>query len=312
VHYGASLPRNGSREILWDTGFLQIDPNGEFPWGDPTANEVEIWYSNRSRIAVQLVAPDGEETEWINPGNDSAAHRFAGGEEVIISSDPQTAWDGAACIYLRLNPGGERNWIRCGTWTIGLRALAVGDSEPDKGVRFDAWIERTIPDPGEDDRELWSRFVDYDRNAAITLTTPSTARRAITVASCDSNEMPKISDFSSRGKTRDERYKPEIAAPGKSVFSTNAGAGSGEPPAPARKEMYGTSMAAPHIAGVVARLLARQHYLTWEEIRDLLVRSAVLPAGVLPAGVEPPWEGQWGYGRVNAARAMQLLEARLR
>jgi hypothetical protein len=71
-------------------------------------------------------------------------------------------------------------------------------------------------------------------------------------------------------------------------------------------------MAAPHIAGVVARLLARQHYLTWEEIRDLLVRSAVLPAGVLPAGVEPPWEGQWGYGRVNAARAMQLLEARLR
>jgi subtilisin family serine protease len=304
VHYGNWLAQGDSKDIRWDTGYLQRAPNGQFFWGDPTANEVEIWYSNRSRIEVQLVAPDdGETTPWIRPDTD-AEYRFARGETAIINSDAETPWKGAACIYIRLEPsGGGRKWIRCGRWIIRVRALEVAASEPAEGVRFDAWIERTIPDPGEGDRDLWSRFADYDRDSAITLTTPSTARCAITVASCDNSEVPNISEFSSQGRTRDQREKPEITAPGEQVFSSNAGAGLGDPVVPARQAMGGTSMAAPHITGIVARLLARRPNLGCEEIRELLVKSASLPNGV--AG---PWHRQWGHGRVNVAEAMRLLE----
>lgn len=308
IHYGGWLPAGERVDVLWETGFLQVDPNGEFPWGDPTANEVEVWYSNRSKLKVELIAPgDQQSTGWVEPGGEPEPFPFAGGEEALISSDQDTPWDGAARIHIRLNPGGERNWIRCGTWIIRLHAVAAGVDEPESGVRFDAWIERTIPDPGDAQWERWSRFVDYDRNKAITLTTPSTARRAITVASCDSSAVPTISPFSSRGGTRDGRRKPEIAAPGQAVTSSNAGAGQGNPPAATRRTLQGTSMAAPHITGIVARLLSRNHYLTWSEIRDLLEKSATLPAGV-----RGPWHPQWGFGRVDAAKALWLLEERMR
>jgi subtilisin family serine protease len=308
IHYGGWVRQGQRADIRWDIGYLQTDANGEFPWGDPTTNEVEIWYSNQCKLRVELVAPgDNQAYGWIEPDAEPVPYRFDGGEQAIISSDQQTPWEGAARIHIRLSPGGTRNWIRCGTWIIRLQAMEVSASEAAQGVRLDAWIERTIPDPGDADWELWSRFRDYDRNSAITLTTPSTARRVIAVASCNSSEPLAISQFSGRGGTRDGRDKPEIAAPGDRVTSANAGAGRGNPPAPARRVLQGTSMAAPHVTGIVARLLSRQHYLTWGEIRDLLVSAATLPQGT--AG---PWHPQWGHGRVDAAKAMRLLEERLR
>ena len=64
-------------------------------------------------------------------------------------------------------------------------------------------------------------------------------------------------------------------------------------------------MSAPHVTGVVARLLSRHRYLTADEIRTILVDSANKPAGVVD------WDPKWGYGTVDAARAMQLLDEML-
>jgi subtilisin family serine protease len=119
--------------------------------------------------------------------------------------------------------------------------------------------------------------------------------------------IEKISDFSGRGGTRDGRNKPELTAPGDSIFSSNAGAGEKENGAvrPARAKMRGTSMSAPHVTGVVARLLSRQRYLTAQEIRDILVDSATKPEGVTG------WDHKWGYGVVNAEKAMEILNKKL-
>jgi subtilisin family serine protease len=170
-------------------------------------------------------------------------------------------------------------------------------------VRFDAWIERTVPDPGMVEPELWSRFADYDPNEAITLTTPATARSAITVASCPTAGAVRASPFSSRGPTRDRRDKPEIAAPGELIESSGAGARA-DNGLPLRVAMEGTSMAAPHVTGVVARLLGRQHDLRAERIRELLVKSAVRPTG-------SDWDRNRGHGKVDAEAAMKLLERSL-
>src|SRR5205814_5937388 len=123
-----------------------------------------------------------------------------------------------------------------------------------------------------------SRFTPKHRNprTAITLTTPGTARRAITVASCrnDDSLQVGISRTSGRGPTRDARRKPELTAPGEPVVSTRASPAPGESP---HWALSGTSMAAPHVAGVVARMLGRNAYLMAEEIRDILVRTAARP-----------------------------------
>ena len=57
-------------------------------------------------------------------------------------------------------------------------------------------------------------------------------------------------------------------------------------------------MSAPHVAGVVARILGRNAFLTTAEIQDLLIKSAS----------RARWHPKWGHGRVDAAKALQLLE----
>lgn len=304
VHYGDRLKAGASTRVRWNIGWLQEEDDGHaFPLGDPSTNEVEIWYSNECRLSVQLTSPDDDASPWVDAGA-AETHRFQGGERLFIASDRKTPWGGAARIYLRLSPATRNDTIRYGTWIIGLRAAEVSASEAERGgIRFDAWIERTVPDPGMVEPQLWSRFADYDSAKAITLTTPATARHAITVASCRTAGAVRASSFSSRGPTRDQRRKPEIAAPGEEIDSSGAGARP-DNGLPLRTPMEGTSMAAPHVTGVVARLLSRYNGLDAETIRDLLIGSAIRPA-------EPAWDRNRGYGKVDAEAAMKLLEKSL-
>jgi hypothetical protein len=294
-------------EVRWEIGWVDRpgDDGHEFPQGDPTTNEVEIWYANDCRIAVELIAPrEAAAFGPLHPDSGPVEHVFAEGEQALVVSDQETPWEGAARIYIRLSPGGPDRRIRQGTWIIRLRALKVVAREAEKGVRFDAWIERTIPDPGDTRWHLWSRFADYDRDAAITLTTPGTSHRAITVASCGLGDGAPASEFSSCGPTRDGRRKPEVAAPGEGITSS-AARQSGESGNGSRTSKYGTSMSAPHVTGVVARLLTRHNYLRVDEIRTLLVNTAT------PPGRRQAWDRSLGYGKVNAAAAMKALENKL-
>jgi hypothetical protein len=50
-------------------------------------------------------------------------------------------------------------------------------------------------------------------------------------------------------------------------------------------------------------MLGLNAYLTAEEIRDLLIRSATPPRGGTPG----QWHPKWGYGKLNAARAVELV-----
>jgi subtilisin family serine protease len=222
------------------------------------------------------------------------------GNEVIIASSTETPWRGDAQIHIDLKRG-QRNGIRAGTWKIELEAL-----KPDgAGMRFDAWIERT-PGPGR--QRMPSHFKTAAENR-ITLTTPGTARRVITVGSYDDKDIPQeeMSTFSGRGKTRDGREKPEIVAPGHTIYLADK-VGDGGSDRFETAGYRGTSMAAPHVTGVVARLLSRHEYLFATEIRDILMRSATPIAGI----GKGKWDPKWGYGRLNALAAMQLLDEQIR
>lgn len=78
-----------------------------------------------------------------------------------------------------------------------------------------------------------------------------------------------IANFSSKGpRSLDALLKPEIAAPGNLVISAAMGGGSKV------VQMSGTSMAAPHMAGVMALLKQRHPTLTSAELKSLAMSTA--------------------------------------
>ncbi len=103
----------------------------------------------------------------------------------------------------------------------------------------------------------------------VTINDPGNADLAITVGSTH-RDMPHVygvSYFSSKGPTGDGRDKPDLVAPGEKILSCAAGAIREEAKASAERdcqyvENSGTSMAAPHVSGVIAAFLStRQEFI---------------------------------------------------
>ncbi|HYK02340.1 MAG TPA: S8 family serine peptidase [Thermoanaerobaculia bacterium] len=114
---------------------------------------------------------------------------------------------------------------------------------------------------------------------------PGTARTAITVGAV--TDAGVMTSFSSRGPAPALlTFKPDVVAPGYEVLSARMGGG--------LMRLSGTSMAAPHVAGVAALLTELHPGWTPADIRSALVTTAL-------AMPDPPVAR--GAGRVDATRA---------
>ncbi len=93
-----------------------------------------------------------------------------------------------------------------------------------------------------------------------------------------------------------------VAAPGVDILSTRGAARVGGLKVGSRYvRLSGTSMAAPHVAGLAALLLANDPTLTTEEVRWHLELNAHQPG--YPGFEGAPWNPHFGWGRIDAARA---------
>lgn len=111
----------------------------------------------------------------------------------------------------------------------------------------------------------------------VTINDPGNADLAITVGSTH-REMPHIygvSYFSSKGPTGDGRLKPDLVAPGEKIISCDAAVTSDANNAH-YKEDSGTSMAAPHVSGVIAAFLSirREFIGRPERVKDIFMSTA--------------------------------------
>ena len=129
---------------------------------------------------------------------------------------------------------------------------------------------------------------------SISITDPGNTESVITVGSThrDSAHLYGVSYFSSRGPTGDGRLKPDLVAPGEKIVSTI--------PAGETKRMDGTSMAAPHVSGAAALLLARYGELIGRptRVKEILCKTAT------DLGRERYFQGA---GMVDALRALQSV-----
>jgi len=117
----------------------------------------------------------------------------------------------------------------------------------------------------------------------LTINDPGNAELAITVGSTH-RDMPHVygvSYFSSKGPTGDGRPKPDLVAPGEKILSCAAGERRSDAMSKAGAdcdyvEDSGTSMAAPHVSGVVAAFLSvRREFIGQPEaVKDVFLATA--------------------------------------
>jgi hypothetical protein len=115
----------------------------------------------------------------------------------------------------------------------------------------------------------------------VTINDPGNADLAITVGSTH-REMPHVygvSYFSSKGPTGDGRMKPDLVAPGEKILSAATGKllvdrAEGKPCE--YVEDSGTSMAAPHVSGVIAAFLSvrREFIGDPERVKQIFLGTA--------------------------------------
>jgi subtilisin family serine protease len=101
-----------------------------------------------------------------------------------------------------------------------------------------------------------------------------------------------IAGFSSRGPARDGAIKPDVTAPGAAIRSSFRGS--------TYAVMDGTSMAGPHVVGLVALLLEANPNL------DIGALTNIIEATAVPIGNLRP-NNTFGWGRINAYAAVQSV-----
>ncbi len=119
---------------------------------------------------------------------------------------------------------------------------------------------------------------------------PAACPQAIAVGATDMNDQ--VPSFSSRGPVKWKDLlleKPEIGAPGWKVLSSKSGGG--------YEEMSGTSMAAPHVTGLIALMLQKNPTLTPAQVKQMLITSAY-------DLYQPGFDSDSGFGRLDGLKAL--------
>lgn len=299
-HDGTTLVEQGFEELLKEPGraivisagnsrdrhththgTMERDRPAVLDWlihpDDLTPNELEIWYGGTDRLEVTLVSPTGAALGPVGLGETWILRRHGKqgrlGRIIHRRQEPNSR---AHQIDILLQTG-----LPSGRWQVVLR------NPGGQAITYHAWIER--------DEEGPSSFDPAQATTACTLGSICCGQRTIAVGSYDARDARRrISEFSAEGPTRDGRDKPEVSAPGKDIEAASAKSDC--------FSLSGTSMAAPHVTGLVALLFqAAGRPLAIDAVRQALAESV---------RDNPPVKGgdaRFGKGRINGVAAVRAV-----
>lgn len=218
---------------------------------EPTFN-LQIWKNFYDDFDIEIINPDGSSTGVI-PQILGTQRFLSGSTRLYVYYGEPSPFSPAQEVYFEFIP--LRDYVDTGIWQIRLtpRSIVVGN--------YDMWLPTgEIINPA-------TKFLTPVED--ITLTIPSTARRAISVGAYN-GRTDSFAYFSGRGYTRNTNMvKPDLVAPGVDILSTAPGGG--------YTVRSGTSMATPFVTGSVALLMewgivqGNDPYLYGEKARVYLI-----------------------------------------
>jgi subtilisin family serine protease len=267
----------------------------DLAWG--FRQELEIWYDKDAELTVKLFDPTNALVGECPLGETrSTSIPNVATQPVIISHLPPDQTPGEDENHINIFIDNHYRGLNLGGWKIQLSHALPGTQND---TNFHAWIERNDVYP--------SRFLPAGSQPDYTLNNIGNASLPIVVGAYNAREAEfPICYFSSEGPSRNKDFteKPELSAPGWNIFSARA-----NDPAGGGFDASGTSMAAPHVTGLIA--------LMFQAARDCRVPSKILSMSeirqILKDTVDknPPANGghhpRYGFGRVNGLNAIRMV-----
>ncbi len=296
---------NSYQDRMHQLGQVVLNQNTDIEWNfssrDRTPNEIEIWYSGQDEFTLQILDSDNQLVATMNLGENGYLYKNERGQRKLVGyvshrkKDPNNG-DNVIHIFQHAPSQWKGPTYHSDfPWTIRLFGKKI-----QREGKFQAWIERD--DHGRS---------NFGRSQGdFTLGSLSTGHESIVVGSYNARvDGRPISSFSSAGPTRDLREKPEVSAPGSDIFAADSGTFD------RTTKMSGTSMAAPVVTGLIARILgfakARNVNLTIDQIRAILIDSS------RKLDETGSWDQRYGFGLVHiqalnhvARRAVEVHAAR--
>jgi subtilisin family serine protease len=314
LHESGTVPANGTATV----SFYIRD-------GSTAMDTLAIWYNGTATLNIELIAPPNPSVPGPNttgPIAPGAPGPFTIGFmtlDVLSATAPIVNHNNLKQINVGISPitPPADRVVRPGIWQ--MRLTETGGA----AANWEAWFATSHTEsfptfrlPSEPDR--------VERRRENTIGEPGTSRNTITVAAYEDGSGA-LANYSSRGPSTPPvgspvgELKPTIAAPGVGVAaprSRNHPKSNSSCCDQLVIDADGTSMATPHVSGLVALMLQKNKTLTFEQIRGHLQHSARID-GIPAAEVPPVFDAVlgiranalWGSGKVNAAAALAEMPA---
>lgn len=312
IHISGSIPAQSSETIAFDVPSYEPEPGD-----DNDSFRFDAWFEDEHDLTTTVRSPEngGEAIAADYESGESGTHEDDSAGSIYIFNHTSEAYNGEVQrVNLQVHDERANRPPAEGRWQLTLTNNGL------ETARFHGWLYSRDGGPSS------TALVGGD--SLYTVSSPGTSQGAITVGSYNSRtlwpstdggsysyqpeqERSALSDFSGLGPTRDERSKPDLVAPGRTIVSSRSQHGDQSGAVVALGDRHraslGTSMATPHATGAAALLLSQLPSLTGTDVKDLLSRSASEDAFTSASmnGISENHHA-WGNGKLDALRAMLM------